>query len=383
MVDNTQFTPDWVSPPGATIATILEERGATPSELAKWIERSTDDVEDLLEGRAEITVEVARRLANVLGASETFSAQREEQYRADLARLHQEAAPPESIGWLSEIPLKDIERWGWIKPLTNPMAAAAACLRFFGVPSVEAWREVYGETLAAAYRTSPTFKSAPGAVAAWIRQGEIAASSIECGQWDPDQFRQELSALRELTREKEPQEFLPELLKQLRGLWCRGRRPGAPNLCRASGVVRFLSPTRPMILLSFRYLSDDHFWFTFFHEAGHLVLHGDRCIFLEGDDTLTTGEGDGGQRIRRGHPDSCGIPGRDAPAPSRREGRHAVRSSGRRVAGHRSGAASAPQTLLAKATEQPQAAIHLDRGMTNWLAAEPAELGRALLPIAE
>jgi Zn-dependent peptidase ImmA (M78 family) len=47
-----------------------------------------------------------------------------------------------------------------------------------------------------------------------------------------------------------------------------------------------------MILLSFRYLSDDHFWFTFFHEAGHLVLHGDRCIFLEGDDTLTTEEED-------------------------------------------------------------------------------------------
>jgi len=25
-----------------------------------------------------------------------------------------------------------------------------------------------------------------------------------------------------------------------------------------------------------RYLSDDHFWFTFFHEAGHLILHGNR-----------------------------------------------------------------------------------------------------------
>ncbi len=56
--------------------------------------------------------------------------------------------------------------------------------------------------------------------------------------------------------------------------------------------MRFLSLTRPMILLSFRYLSDDQFWFTFFHEAGHLVLHGDRCIFLEGDDTLSTEEED-------------------------------------------------------------------------------------------
>jgi len=69
MIDDTPFSPDWVSPPGATIATILEGRGATPSELARWIERSTHDVEDLLVGRAEITADVARRLASGLGAA--------------------------------------------------------------------------------------------------------------------------------------------------------------------------------------------------------------------------------------------------------------------------------------------------------------------------
>jgi len=45
-----------------------------------------------------------------------------------------------------------------------------------------------------------------------------------------------------------------------------------------------------MLLLSFRYLTDDHFWFTFFHEAAHLLLHADKCIFLEGDDKLSTAE---------------------------------------------------------------------------------------------
>jgi HTH-type transcriptional regulator / antitoxin HigA len=292
MVDDTPFSPDWVSPPGTTIATILEERGATPSELARWIERSTDDVEDLLVGRAEVTADVARRLAGALGASEAFWARRELQYRADLARLQQEAALPESAAWLNEIPVKDIEGWGWLRPLANPAAAAVACLQFFGVPSVGAWREVYGDALAAAYRTSPTYKSEPGAVAAWIRQGEIAASSIECGHWDPEGFQRELSALRELTREKDPEEFLPTLVRRCGAWGVAVVVLRAPKLCRASGVVRFISLRGPMILLSFRYLSDDQFWFTFFHEAGHLLLHGDRCVFLEGDDTLTTEEED-------------------------------------------------------------------------------------------
>jgi Zn-dependent peptidase ImmA (M78 family) len=37
-------------------------------------------------------------------------------------------------------------------------------------------------------------------------------------------------------------------------------------------------------MLSFRYVSDDHFWFTFFHEAGHLLLHDTKTLFLEGGD---------------------------------------------------------------------------------------------------
>ena len=35
-----------------------------------------------------------------------------------------------------------------------------------------------------------------------------------------------------------------------------------------------LASGRVLLLLSARFLSDDHFWFSFFHEAAHLVLHG-------------------------------------------------------------------------------------------------------------
>ena len=45
-----------------------------------------------------------------------------------------------------------------------------------------------------------------------------------------------------------------------------------------------------MILLSFRYLSDDQFWFTFFHEAGHLLLHNNKALFLEDGSDVTRDE---------------------------------------------------------------------------------------------
>ncbi|WP_416208177.1 ImmA/IrrE family metallo-endopeptidase [Halomonas sp.] len=39
-----------------------------------------------------------------------------------------------------------------------------------------------------------------------------------------------------------------------------------------------------MLMLSFRYLSDDHFWFTVFHEIGHLLLHDIADVHIEGMD---------------------------------------------------------------------------------------------------
>ena len=117
----------------------------TPSELAKWIERSTDDVQDLLVGRAEITADVARRLASVLGASEAFGAARIAIPRGS----RRPAAGGGAAGkrWMVERdPCEGHRALGMARgACRHTVAAAAACLQFFGVPSVGAWREVYGD----------------------------------------------------------------------------------------------------------------------------------------------------------------------------------------------------------------------------------------------
>jgi len=248
-----------------------------------------DDVQGLLRGDTIITDDLAARLAKHLGSSPAFWKKREKRYREDLARLRQEASVPSSLSWLDELPLKDMTRWGWTEGISDPGASAAACLQFFGVPSVKSWREAYHDVLHVnAFRTSPTFKSHPGAVAAWLRQGEILASQIKCNPWNPDQFGRELAAIRPLTRVSNPAVFLPELEQRCAACGVAFVVLRAPAKCRASGATRFLCPTRPMLLLSFRYLSDDQFWFTFFHECGHLLLHGDTDIFLEGEGRITS-----------------------------------------------------------------------------------------------
>lgn len=291
MARDDEFQPDWCSAPGDTMTDILEERDLSLVEFAERMGHTPKHARDLLDGRATITMEIADRLEGILGASIAFWINRESQYREDFARLQSEIPGASDKEWLRELPVKDMIKFGWIEPNPDSADEVAACLRFFEVPDVMIWRETYRDVLEmAAFRTSPSFDSQPGAVAAWLRQGEVESASIDCKSWDAKRFQKALPEIRSLTRKKDPSCFVRELEKRCAGCGVAVVIVRAPTGCRASGATRFLSPSKALMLLSFRYLSDDHFWFTFFHEAGHLLLHGKNALFLEGANIASTKE---------------------------------------------------------------------------------------------
>ena len=184
--------------------------------------------------------------------------------------------------------------FGLIAPTSHFQASIRECLRFFDLSQIDEGRRSYVETLeGAAFRTSPTYSSNLAAVAAWIRQGEIEADAIDCNSWSAERFRETLSTLRSLTKRKDPAQFVPDLQDS-----CARRGVAvvvipAPSGCTASGATRFLSPRKAVLILSVRYLSDDHFWFTFFHVSGHLLLHGEERLIIEDPEiTSATLEGE-------------------------------------------------------------------------------------------
>jgi len=259
----------------------LDEQGLTQAELAERTGFSRKHVNDLVQGRAIISAETAMKLEAVVGGSARFWMVREAQYREALTRrAHLDALRAES-GWLGLLPIADMVKFGWIRRFSHRGAQVAECLRFFGVASVDAWRSIWEEPLAA-FRASVKAEKKFGAIAAWLREGQRAASSLRCEPFNEKAFRGLLPQLRRLTLEPDPEVFVPQLQEACAKVGVAVVLRPTPKGCPAHGATRWLTSNRAMLLLSLRYKTNDQLWFSFFHECGHLLKHGKRMLFLEG-----------------------------------------------------------------------------------------------------
>lgn len=274
------FAPDWVSPPGSTVADLLEERGWTQQALAQRSGFTTKHISLLINGKATITEDTAVKLERVLGSTMRFWMTREAQYREALARLQERKTLSGSAEWLQRLPIKEMVRFGWIRAFENKGDQVRECLRFFGVASVEAWEKQYRDPLVA-FRASAKLAKEVGAVAAWLRQGEREAEQIDCSAFDKAVFKQVLSDARHWTNEGDPAVFIPHLVKECALAGVAVVLVPAPKGCPVSGATRWLSADKALLMLSLRHKSNDHFWFSFFHEAGHLLLHGKKLLFVD------------------------------------------------------------------------------------------------------
>lgn len=275
----TDFSPAWASPPGDTVRHLAAKKNLRFDDLAQALGVPTEDLSLLLNGELSITPARAKGLAGVVGASVRFWLAREAQYRRDVQALRDE-----SRRWIASLPFADMARYGWLKTANSTGDKLQQALAFFEVATVDEWRDAWLSDRAGltAYRTSPVFTAQSASVAAWLRQGELAAAELSASTWSRDRFERLLPSLRSLTRIHEPSEFVPQLQEQCAACGVAVVVVRAPTGCPASGATRFKNG-KAILQLSVRYLRDDSFWFTFFHEAGHLVLHENR-LFLEWSD---------------------------------------------------------------------------------------------------
>ncbi|MBG0788201.1 MAG: HigA family addiction module antidote protein [Anaerolineaceae bacterium] len=275
-----KYNPDQVSFPGETLLEALNERSMTQADLARRMGRPNKTVNEIIQGKSAITSETALQLENVLGISATFWLNRQRYYDEYIAKEQERTRLSKMEDWIERFPIKKMAELGWIQVLDDKVNQTIELLRYFGVASPSQW-DVISQKTVASFRLARSYDSDIEDITVWLRKGELLAQEIPCEPFNQQKFISLLkSEIRALTREK------PAIYQQKLQSLCASAGvavvfvPQLPK-ARVSGATRWLSPEKAIIQLSLRYKTDDHLWFTFYHEAGHIVLHGKKDIYLE------------------------------------------------------------------------------------------------------
>ncbi len=275
-----KYKPDFVTHPGATLFEALEDRGMSQADLSRRTGRPKKTINEIIQGKTAITSGTALQLEKVLGIPSTFWVNRQRNYDEYLARIEERENLENLIGWIDRFSLKNMIKLGWVEKHDDKIDQTLEILSFFGVASPDQWNMVTENTVAS-FKLAKTFDSSIEDLAVWLRKGEILAQEIYCESYNEKLFIDLLhNEIRSLTV-KPPSVFQPRLIELCASVGVAvAFVPQLPN-AKVSGATRWLSRDKALIQLSLRYKTDDHLWFTFFHEAAHIIIHGKRDIYLE------------------------------------------------------------------------------------------------------
>jgi addiction module HigA family antidote len=275
---STTFSPNYAVHPGQTLTDVLTDRGITQAELATRIGRPLKTINEIVKGKASITPETALQLDRALNVDARVWNALEAHYQLLLAEKREASRLLSYIDWIKRLPLAEMRKRGILPHGQENIDSVKSALRFFGVDSP---KSLAHSSTVAAFRKSPTFDADDFALHTWLRLGELAGQALKCESFDKIRFRNALSEMRKLSTEDDLTLVKNRLVDMCSSVGVAVVFVTPFQQTPVSGAARWLNPEKALIQLTCRHKTDDHVWFTFFHEAAHILLHGKKEGFLD------------------------------------------------------------------------------------------------------
>lgn len=256
------------TPPGATIREQLNDRGMSQKEFAARMDMSEKHISKLVNGEVQLTPETAVRLEMVLGVPARFWNNLEAIYREKIIKAETENAMDTDIELAKRFPYSEMARLGWVPTARDTKEKVVFLRKYFEVVELSLLGNVQ-ITRIACRRLAITERS-DLALMAWAQEAKIRARDIQTA---PVNIKGLISAVPELRKMTvlEPEEFCPRIEK------CLADRGIAlvflPHL-KGSFLqgASFMDGNKIVVGLTARGRDADKFWFSLFHELGHIVL---------------------------------------------------------------------------------------------------------------
>lgn len=254
-------------PPGATIKEQIVDRGMTQKEFAARMCMTEKHISRLINGEVQLTHDVANRLESVLGIPAGFWNRLEAIYREKITKIKDENAMEEDKKIAERFPYKTMAGNGWVKATKNKTEMVYQLRSFCGVARLSALRNPLVNQIAC--RRLGQTEKADYALFAWAQQAKIEARNIDTQLLNIKRLSEMLPRMRSMTL-CEPSRFCPELKSILAE--CGIALVFLPHIGGSflHGAT-FIDGKKIIMGLTVRGKDADRFWFSFFHEVGHVI----------------------------------------------------------------------------------------------------------------
>ena len=275
-----------LTPPGETILETIDNLGISQSELGERLGKTKAKISDLINGNTSITNDTARRLEMVLGVPASLWLNLEKEYQEEIVEIEKLEFLEKCNKWSKNFPLDYLKKIDVLPDTRNEAQLCEALLKFFSVASPKEWNSIYCEQ-SLNFKIELRHTATPEAVSTWLRLGELEAKKVKVAGFDKKKMTSQLDKIRSLS-----QSPTNNWLKDLQSLCADSgvilslvtSVPKAPIY----GAARWTNKKRiPLIQLTDRNKDYNSFWFSFYHELGHILLHNKSDIFLEGLDDIS------------------------------------------------------------------------------------------------
>lgn len=267
--------------PGITLSEKLQQMGMSIKEFALRTSKPEKTIIAVISGKSAITTEMAVSFENVTKITASYWINKQRMFDEYLVRKSREVSAALSSDWMRQFPVSELVKRNWIQPCNSIEEKVQSLFNFFGISTEKAWADYYlNQKLKIAFRISLSHINDPHAMSCWLRQGELQAMEMsDIPQYSETRLKSMIPEIKNLMREA-PEDFFSKL--QTICAECGIKLIPTPCFPKApiSGATRWLNDV-PVIQLSDRYKRYDSFCFSFFHEIGHILLHGKKDIFLE------------------------------------------------------------------------------------------------------
>ena len=276
------YTPIVPIPPGETLAELLEVLNMSQKELAERMGRPLKLINEIIKGKASITPETAIQLERVFASyskDASFWTNLEAGYQEALARCEAEVNLEEEQEKAKNYPYSEMVKNGWVPPAKG-LEMVKNLLEYFGVSSLD--NIVENKLLEPVlFRVSEKKKIDNFALATWLRKGAIDALKIESAPFNETKLKEKIEDLRKLILEEDPNIVVEKIRNHLAEAGVSFVVTKNLTNVPVNGASRWIGPDKAIIQLSIYGSYADKFWFSLFHEIGHLLLHGKKSLNID------------------------------------------------------------------------------------------------------